>query len=105
VADRAHVRLLPRVGAVVPVQPSWHGEGLAALVAPVRRFWVGVDVALHVLLEGRPRREILLTEAAVIGCSSLGSCQQVCRRARGVDALLDHHQLLPDPTFQICWVH
>jgi len=102
VADGADVRLLPRVGAVVPVQPSRHGEGLATLVAPVRRFWVGVDVALHVLLQGGPRREVLLTETAVIG-SSLRS--QQLRRPRGVDALLDHHQLLPDPTFQICWVH
>ena len=85
------------VGVVVPVQPSQHGEGLATLVAPVRRVWV--DMALHVLLQSGPRREVLLTETAVIG-SSLGS-QQLCW-PRGVDALLDHHQLVPDPTFQIC---
>ena len=94
--------LLPGVGAVVPVQPSWHGEGLAALVAPVRRFWVWVNMALHMLLKGRPRREILLTETAVVG-SSLGG-EQLCG-ARGVDALLDHHQLLPDSRFEVCWVH
>jgi len=103
VANRAHVRLLPRVRAVVPVQSSWHGEGLPTLVAPVRRFWVRVDMALHVLLQSGPGREVLLTETAVIG-SSLGSHKQL-RRPRGVDALLDHHQLVPDPTFQICWVH
>ena len=102
-ADRAGVRLLPSVGSVVPVQPRWHREGLATLVAPVGRLWVGVDVALHVLLQGGPRGEILLTEAAVVG-SSLGS-RQLLRRPGGVDALLDHHQLLADPRLKICWVH
>ena len=102
-ADRAEVRLLPRVGPVVPVQPCCHREGLAALVAPVGRLWVGVDVALHVLLQGGPRGEILLTEAAVVG-SSLGS-RQLLRRPGGVDALLDHHQLLLDSRFEVCWVH
>ena len=102
-ADRAEVRLLPSVGPVVPVQPRWHREGLATLVAPVGRLWVGVDVALHVLLQGGPRGEILLTEAAVVG-SSLGS-SQLLRRPGGVDALLDHHQLVPDPRLKICWVH
>ena len=90
------------VGVVVPVQLSQHGEGLATLVAPVRRIWVWVDMALHVLLQSGPRREVLLPETAVNG-SRFGG-QQLCW-PRGLDALLDHHQLMPDPTFQICWVH